>query len=259
MPQVNIYAHGPSDGATLLAETLGIKKIKRENSKYVGRPDKIVINWGASRLPDAVGNSRVLNAPVRVASVSNKLRFFETVAAAAREVQPRVPEHTTSAEVVRTWLAGGAKVVCRATLNGHSGEGITIIEGAEVDIPNVPLYTKYVPKKQEWRIHVLKDGDNLTVIDTQKKMARRDFEGTPNWQVRNHENGFIYAREVDPPHPDILEQALKALKVSGLDFGAVDVIYNEQQGAAYVLEINSAPGITGQTVESYANAFRRYL
>ena len=44
-----------------------------------------------------------------------------------------------------------------------------------------------------------------------------------------------------------------------VDFGAVDVVWNQQNGQAYVLEINTAPGLAGQTITSYANAFRRFL
>ena len=53
--------------------------------------------------------------------------------------------------------------------------------------------------------------------------------------------------------------ALAAMVASGLDFGAVDVIWNSRRLEAYVLEINSAPGLQGQTVENYAAAFRRLL
>lgn len=254
---LNIYTHAPSEGANNLAAALGIKKIKRENSNYVGNPNKTVINWGASRLPDAVGRARILNRPEAIAGVSNKLRFFESCLANGA---PRIPEFTTDFDIARGWLEGGSVVVARTILNGHSAEGLVIIEpNTGVDIPAAPLYTKYVPKKEEWRVHVLRDGDELTVIDQQRKIKRPDFEGVPNWRVRNHANGFIFARDVAAPHPDVIEQAIKALEVSGLDFGAVDVIWNEQARAAYVLEINTAPGLTGQTVESYANAFRKFL
>ena len=44
--------------------------------------------------------------------------------------------------------------------------------------------------------------------------------------------------------------------LSGLTFGAIDVIWNEHQQKAFVLEINTAPGIEGTTVEKYAAKFR---
>jgi D-alanine-D-alanine ligase-like ATP-grasp enzyme len=41
-----------------------------------------------------------------------------------------------------------------------------------------------------------------------------------------------------------------------LDFGAVDVIWNEKQQRAYVLEVNTAPGLEGQTVDDYARGIK---
>ena len=45
----------------------------------------------------------------------------------------------------------------------------------------------------------------------------------------------------------------------GLDFGAVDVIYNGHSNRAYVLEINTAPGLTGTTLDNYAAALRNLI
>lgn len=256
---LNIYCQNPhSEGAKALAEALGVKRIKHgPDSKYRGRPDKTVINWGSSQpLPAEAAKSSIINSPRCVALVTNKLTFFQTC---AQNGSPRVPEWTTDRAVVREWLRAGAKVVARTVLNGHSGAGIVILEGEGVDIPAAPLYTKYVPKKEEWRIHVMRQGDELVIIDQQRKIRDPKHEGVPDWNVRSHDNGFIFAREVDPPNPDVLAQALAALEVTGLDFGAVDVLWNNQQRAAFVLEINTAPGLTGQTVESYANAFRRFV
>lgn len=255
---LNIFAHNPnSEGAKALAEAMGIKRIKREGSKYVGNPNKTVINWGSSAaLPDMVARSTILNRPEALRRVTDKLAFFNL----CRDAEsPRIPEFTTNKVTVAGWLEQGKKVVARTILNGHSGAGIVILEGQGVDIPNAPLYTLYVPKKEEWRVHVFKHDGELTIIDMQRKIRDPQFDGVPDWNVRSHNNGFIFAREVAPPNPDVLNQAVKALEISGLDFGAVDVIWNAQNATAYVLEINSAPGLTGQTVESYAQAFKKFL
>jgi D-alanine-D-alanine ligase-like ATP-grasp enzyme len=39
-----------------------------------------------------------------------------------------------------------------------------------------------------------------------------------------------------------------------LSFGAADIIYSRKKNAAFVLEVNTAPGIEGLTVLDYANA-----
>jgi D-alanine-D-alanine ligase-like ATP-grasp enzyme len=44
-----------------------------------------------------------------------------------------------------------------------------------------------------------------------------------------------------------------------LDFGAVDIIYNAKRNECYVLEVNTAPGLEGTTVEKYATKFASEL
>src|SRR5690606_32924060 len=78
-----------------------------------------------------------------------------------------------------------------------------------------------------------------------------------NFMIRNHRNGFIFQRNEITIPADVEVQATKAFEASGLDFGAVDVIWNEHEGRAYVLEINSAPGLEGTTLDNYVAAFKR--
>ena len=104
-------------------------------------------------------------------------------------------------------------------------------------------------------MHCGRYSDRIEVISLQRKARRLDHPN-PNWEVRNHSNGFVYVRnDVNPP-PCVTEAALAVFGQTGLDFGAVDVIYNAYHDRAYVLEINTAPGLEGQTVLDYANYFR---
>ena len=58
---------------------------------------------------------------------------------------------------------------------------------------------------------------------------------------------------------ELVKQAVLACTISRLDFGAVDVIYNTHQNKYYVLEVNTAPGLEGQTVTIYANAILQHI
>ena len=119
-------------------------------------------------------------------------------------------------------------------------------------------------KKSEFRIHVFKRNGEYVVIDRQQKTLRTTHPttGEPidktkvNFMIRNHRNGFIFQRNDIKVPADVEVQALKAMKVTGLDFGAVDVIWNEHEGRAYVLEINTAPGLEGTTLDNYIAEFR---
>ena len=125
-----------------------------------------------------------------------------------------------------------------------------------------PLYVMYIKKKDEYRIHVLRNN----IIDVQRKGLRAEFQGQQdvNFLIRNLANGFMFVRNDNAgvqlinssTVPQVVKNvAVQAVAALGLDFGAVDVIYNQQQKAAYVLEVNTAPGIEASTVLSYRDAF----
>ena len=75
-----------------------------------------------------------------------------------------------------------------------------------------------------------------------------------DFQIRNAANGFVFARNAIDLPDDCAVQAKKALAMTGLDFGAVDVIYNERLEQSFVLEVNTAPGLEGTTVDDYVAA-----
>jgi hypothetical protein len=53
-------------------------------------------------------------------------------------------------------------------------------------------------------------------------------------------------------------EAIKALKVSGLDFGAVDCCTDED-GKHWIIEINSGPGLQGASFDKYVVGFNNAL
>lgn len=246
-----IYSHNHfSNGARELARELHIKRNRATRAIHPGSSDT-VINWGSGQTssPPLTQAGRVFNDPALVSRAGSKLAFFEDMRSSGSSV--RVPLWTSDQSEARSWVDSRTILVARTVLRGHSGEGIVIIREG-VDFVDAPLYTKYVKKDQEFRVHCAFD----RLIDLQRKIKRPDFEGTPNWFVRNHLNGFIYVRNNVEAPQDVKDQAMEAFEASGLHFGAVDVIWNAHQGRAYVLEINTAPGLCGRTVQSYAGAFR---
>lgn len=241
--RVRVYPYkAGSRSATALAQALGGLCLRREGSRFRERRGDVIINWGST---DELPFQLVINSPAAVATASNKLRAFQAMAQAG----VRVPAFWTNRADAEQ---GAFPIVCRTILNGHSGRGIVIADDQN-GLVDAPLYVQYVKKQEEYRVHVF-DGQ---VIAVQRKARRLDVEN-PNWQVRNHANGFVFARDgVDPP-PDVIEQAQQSIISLGLDFGGVDVIWNERQQQAYVLEINTACGLEGTTVQDYAAAIRRF-
>jgi glutathione synthase/RimK-type ligase-like ATP-grasp enzyme len=244
-----IYPGNPhSQGAKALAQELGIKRIKHHGSRWKPKAGDTVINWGAVSCP-SFAPARVVNRGQDVAVVSNKLMFFHAMAETGI-----TPDYTPIEDMARLDMqARGCKYVCRTILNGSGGAGIVIATEAS-QLVDAPLYVRYQPKKDEYRVHIFKN----TVIDVQKK-ARRLEVTNPNWQIRNHQNGFIYKRDNISPPQCVLDVAIQCMANLSLDFGACDVIHNEKDNRAWVLEVNSAPGLAGQTVKNYAKAIRELL
>lgn len=246
------YRRG-SKSAKALAEALGGKLIRLDNSRYKPRESDVIINWGNSSFGtslDTVGTFK--NHPELIHRASNKLTFFQMME--DYDFQDIIPRFFTSVDDIPS---DAYPIVCRTVLNGHSGEGIVIANTPEELVPEAPLYIEYIKKQDEYRIHVGRKEDNtFTIISVQRKARRTSVEDEDvNWQVRNLQNGFVFVREGVEPPAAVLTAAEKALEATGLDFGAVDIIWNNHLQKAYVLELNSAPGISGTTIEDYKKFF----
>lgn len=234
-----VYCTRPSKGARVLASALGATRSRTLPS---ARSGDTIINWGCGL---AVMNGvKVINpAPLYC---SDKIVAFNKM----KEAHVSIPEYTTDRNAVtrdHTWLA-------RSTVTGHGGAGITIISPGD-PVPNAPLYVKYIPKIFEVRVHVA----NGRPFDFQQKMRRG--EGTCHPHVWSHSNNYVFVRNslsIPVLYRDRCEvEALKAVAALDMDFGAVDVVHDGT--TAYVLEVNSAPGLEGTTLLNYVQMFRRMI
>lgn len=237
-----------SQSAKVLAQALGIKRVR---PSYIPKRNEIIINWGNSyRVGHYPEYPTDLNKASAISIACNKLKTFETLWLAGFD---HLPLWTTDGGLAYDWINENQYTVyCRTTLTGHSGSGIVIANTPE-ELVDAPLYTVKTKHKYEFRVHVFKG----EVIDVQQKKKRSGIES--NSAIRNHSNGYVYARS-DITIPDIvLEASTKAVSLLGLDFGAVDIGYRERDNKAFVFEINTAPGLTGSTIDIYKNTFTNYL
>ena len=242
-----------SESAKKLAEALHTRNVY-PNRNYVPKRKHVIINWGNSKNPQwiemaARRNVKILNKPANVKTASNKLNTFNALSAAGINI----PEFTTSKASAQLMLENDeGKVMCRTILNGHSGRGIVVAK--EVDeLVDAPLYTQYIKKTHEFRVHVF----NGAVIDYVQKKKKAGVEER-NKYVRSVENGWVFCRDDIEVRDDVKNIAVSAVNALGLDFGAVDVILGHD-GEVYVLEVNTAIGMTGTTVDCYKRAFESYL
>lgn len=245
--KIRLYPYRMYSGsAKSLAEALGALRVKPDSTRYRPNASHTIINWGNSQLPTWPTNiGHWLNTPTSVAAASNKLSALTIM----KENEINVPPFTTDPEQARNWSDGGYVVFARQTLNGHSGSGIGEIEPGNPITP-APLYTQYLSKRHEYRIHVV----GATVIDIQQKRRKLSVpDSEVNWRIRTNSNGFVFCRANVRPPPAAQEVAVQAVKSLDLDFGAVDVIVHERRPV--VLEVNTAPGLFPSTVAKYSAAF----
>lgn len=264
--KVRLFSYNAnSESGKLLADALGVLRIRHEGSTFVGDKTHTVVNWGCSPSRFAVKGHgfKIINNPNAVYNACNKLRFFE---ACTGKAAPNIPEWTTDDKVAKKWLFEvGSCVIGRQKLEGMGGEGIVIMEGAKlvgnvVDFTPCKLYTKYIEKEKEFRLYIVRtpDGGYRMVDFCQKK--RKYSESPKNWKIRSRENGFVFCWVGlnDLPTECIL-QSIKAIDIIGLDMGGVDVIFNQETGKAFVLEVNTAPWLSEDTADKLAAAIKELI
>jgi glutathione synthase/RimK-type ligase-like ATP-grasp enzyme len=218
--------------AQALSEKLGYK-VWRGKPK----PGFLNIGWGNKLACPA----HFVNSPTQVAVATNKLAAFSLLELA----KIPVPKFTDSKDVAAEWVQQGNTVFARSA-GGQGGSGIYVVNDAN-DLPDADLYTQYIKKKKEFRVHVFKD----KAILVQEKRKKKDAEA--NYLIRSHNNGWVFCTK-DINEPDGLRVlGVAAVASLGLDFGAVDIIWNEKLNKLYVLEVNSAPGLCPTTTELYCN------
>jgi glutathione synthase/RimK-type ligase-like ATP-grasp enzyme len=232
----------------------GIKVVSRERVDAVARFYNGFVNWGSSRLPDGI-TLPVINIPSAVAKCVNKRTFFEEVGDLTNMA---VAYSRAEAENL---FSRYRKVVCRTNVTGSGGDGIVIARSRD-ELVNAQLYTAYIPKRAEYRVHVV--GGEIILI--QQKRRRADLpaevvEDTDAALIRNHANGWVYAVDnVDPPSDELKEACIEIVSELGLDFGAVDVMVGARNNEPYILEVNTAPGIQSPTLaEAYRAAMLRLI
>lgn len=235
-----------SGSAKALSEALNAKRVRQEGPQ-INLRDDFLINWGCSRITRDIHNVRLLNKPEAVAMSVNKLSAF----IAMEEGDVDVPEFTTDPAEAQHWFTRERKVVCRTKLSSYGGDGI-VIANNEPELVEAPLYVRYIPKEQEYRVHVFRGN----VFFAQRKARKLDVpDGEVNWQVRNLAGGFIYANQAIEAPQAACRNAVAAVTALELDFGAVDVVVTAT-GKCYVLEVNCAPGLAGSTLEKYVEVFK---
>jgi hypothetical protein len=240
---IHLYKTRPSDTAIALVKAKAIRRIIPGKSKPT-----LVLNYGATKpLPNY--NGRYLNHPKAVQAAADKIKTFQLLTEANI---PTVPWTTNRDEALEWITKNKAMVVARTLTRASEGRGAVFTDHPELLVP-APLYTRYIKKQAEFRVNVAFG----TIINIRQKRRRTDFEGEVNNLCRSHANGWVFCSEgVDKSNPILCSLALNSISAVRLDFGAVDIIYNAHYNSYFVLEVNSAPGMEGETLTNFIEALK---
>jgi glutathione synthase/RimK-type ligase-like ATP-grasp enzyme len=154
-------------------------------------------------------------------------------------------------------------------------------------------FQNYIDVKTEYRLHVF----NGKVIAAAKKTVRDNMEAAyveqqiekvkaaadkkkasldentlkfvlsqqakkisgPDNIIKSNTRGYKFSPlDIAGLDKNLVAQASKAVAAVGLDFGAVDCVI-DQEGKAWVLEVNSGPGLEGTAFDAYVAAFKKFL
>lgn len=275
MTRLVIMAPRISDGARSLADNIregvGIyaRYRRRDVNSYNNKEATHFINWGCGgdvhpNQVNVAGISFENALNLNTDTATNKLSAFEAMqrwsSANPREVHIRVPDYCTNHETAERILSNNRRpIYCRTSLRGHSGEDIVIANSPQ-ELVDAPLYTLGVDKRHEFRLHVFKG----VVIDGVRKGFRSDIpEEERDLSIMNHAAGTIFVRsgpalEAMQQNEEVQQMAVNACRALGLDFGAVDIM-TDREGRAYVLEVNTAPGLVETTLARYTQAVTEWI
>lgn len=108
--------------------------------------------------------------------------------------------------------------------------------------------SKIFPKTHEFRVHC---AHGKVLLINEKPLVEGEIRAN---HVVNQE--IWRALKWSEFHPGICEESLKATQALGLDYAAVDIMYNAQNDSVAICELNTSPGITTEyTSGKYAAYF----
>lgn len=225
-----------SDGNAKSAIKLGFPVLS--HSTYIEQdPPDNVIAWGRSDSPS--GRVKQVNSCDAISKAISKSWMLAHMS----ENGVKTPMMVESGS---SWR--GRDMVVRA--NEHSGgEGFRVAHSGS--IRDGEIGTEYIPADSENRVWFvgssLLAGKRVPVTDEDRVMANQQFVCRSKW-------GYQFYSEV----PDKMREiALKIKENSGLDFGAIDLIWKRPD--YYFLEVNTAPALDHGVVINFMRSCLRSM
>ena len=241
-------------GATstpILAEILGFKVINTNEDSPPTDAD-IVIRWGTT---NGSYSCKTINTKNAIETSSDKKHFRELIQ--KEGLCPRTwqtiidfstdiygnsftPQKPVQSVLIRPAVHARSESMFLCTSLYEANKAIQSING--------PYYiSEFIQKKREFRVMVVQ-GKVVWVIEKHPKSAdevswgcveqgKFDYVGWSEWPI------------------EVVRNAVKSVNLSGLDFGAADVIV-DSEGRAYTLEVNTAPWLSPYYAKKIGHALK---
>ncbi len=242
---MNIILSKPSKTILKIRDTSGIPVyIKRRLPFRLGT----VIRWGSIReIPEDTEFEKVYNTISKIRLVSDKPKCRQWL-----------KDHDIPIPAI-----GSDLFPCIGRTRYHSGgKGFwfcqTPFEVERAKIEGAEYFSHFYPKTKEYRVHIGKmDGEYRIILYSEKL-------GNKLSVIWNHDiSGFTFKHlGRGQRRSEIINLAKDAIKATGLDFGAVDILSDPlypQFPPMIVCEVNSAPAGSPLMIEKYSEYFKSLL
>jgi glutathione synthase/RimK-type ligase-like ATP-grasp enzyme len=201
-------------------------------------PLDLLIRWG-SRKPMPFANIELNNANA-IHRASDKLETYNYL------YQAEIPVIFMTPDYEQAWYHCQTDFVFGRSRYGHGGKDIVVYRRGEKPVQEHDFYSPYYECRNEVRIHVVRD----KVVRVQRKYLdhpEKDHLGL----IKNYKHGYRFRAPGYQLRPARRNDAIRAVKELGLDFGAVDMLVWGDRGHM-ILEVNTAPGCSPLTLRCYA-------
>jgi glutathione synthase/RimK-type ligase-like ATP-grasp enzyme len=230
-------------------EGADIQKFQKQSINELTLEGKRVIRWG-NRIEAKTDKSTIVyNKSEAIANATNKKLsreiFLKEKVRCPKAVTPKNVENADYPIIARpsTHAKGKNFIILKTADEFNQHYGINSASGW--------YYSAFINKEREFRVHCA-HGKILAIMEKSKggdKIAWNRAQ-TGEAFTRVSQKDYIFT---------ICFQALKAIKVLGLDFGGVDVMLITENGKpqGYVLEVNTSPTLNSSDFVSsqYAKYF----
>jgi glutathione synthase/RimK-type ligase-like ATP-grasp enzyme len=244
-----LYSNAGSTTGKALLEALKTKGANLNGGMKDPGKVSILLRWG-SMLPVDANPGKVWNSKAAITKASNK----EAALQIFKENGIKIPKTVVG---IQGFQAEDFPVLGRKAHHVAGNDIILCLQRSDLDEAaklGCTHYTKYIPTKTEFRIHVWGD----QIIKISEKVLTEPERHKDSW-IRNFDEGYTFVSPKTHLPAQTKGMAIDAVACLGLHFGAVDMILGDD-GLAYVLEVNTAPGLqTDSSIEAYVNKFMEVL